>query len=105
MQVAARHESALRYRVGPFRRESRHATGRVPGDLMAKLLLVLLAALALLLIPWVPELVRLRIRFLRWIHWKWAADLLDDHFAGWCWFFRVALGVVAAALFFVVWAR
>ena len=72
---------------------------------MAKLLLVVFAALALLLIPCVPELVRLRIRFLRWIRWTSAANRLDDHFAGWCWFYRVTLGVVAAALFFLVWAR
>lgn len=70
---------------------------------MAKLSLFLFAVFVLALIPWVPELVRLRIRFLRWIHWLWAADLLDDHFAGWCWFFRVALGVVAIVLLFVGW--
>ena len=72
---------------------------------MAKLLLVPFAVLVLLLIPLVPELVRLRIRFLRWIHWTSAANLLDDHFAGWCWFYRVALGVVAIALLFVAWVR
>ena len=70
---------------------------------MAKWLLFLFAVLILALIPFVPELVRLRIRFLRWIRWTWAADLLDDHFAGWCWFFRVALALVAIALLYVGW--
>ncbi|MYB37308.1 MAG: DUF3810 domain-containing protein [Gammaproteobacteria bacterium] len=70
---------------------------------MAKWLPFLFAVLVLALIPWVPELVRLRIRFLRWIHWTWAADILDDHFTGWCWFFRAALASVAIVLFYVGW--
>ena len=56
------------------------------------------------LIPWVPKLVRLRIRLLRWIHWTWAADILDDHFTGWCWFYRAALTSVAIVLFYVGWS-
>ncbi|MDE0691035.1 MAG: hypothetical protein OXI55_02185 [Gammaproteobacteria bacterium] len=72
-------------------------------DLMAKWLLFLFAAVVLALIAWVPELVRFRIRFLRWIHWTWAADMLDDHFTGWCWFFRAALASVAIVLFYVGW--
>ena len=68
-------------------------------------LLFLLGALCLLLIPWVPQLVRLRIRFLRWIRWEWAAKLLEDHFAGWCWFFRVVILLIAAVLLLIGWRQ
>lgn len=67
---------------------------------MSNWLLFLFAAIFLILIPLVPKLVRLRIRFMRWIHWEWAARLLEDHFQGWCWFFRIVFFVVAAALFY-----
>ena len=81
-----------------------HARGRIARNLMTLLLFVLLAALVLALIPLVPELVRLRIRFLRWIRWTSAADVLDNHFAGWCWFYRAVLGLVAIGLLFAGWA-
>ena len=67
--------------------------------------LFLLAALFLIFIPWVPKLVRLRIRFLRWLHWEWAAKLLEDHFVGWCLFFRVAFFGVAVVLLYFGWAQ
>jgi len=41
-----------------------------------------LAILSLILIPLAPKLVRLRIRFLRWLHWNWAVNLLEKHFDG-----------------------
>ncbi|MCY4056672.1 MAG: hypothetical protein OXG44_01590 [Gammaproteobacteria bacterium] len=72
---------------------------------MADWLLFPIAVLCLLAIPWVPQLVRLRIRFLRWIHWEWGARLLEDHFAGWCSFFRVAFAVLAVVLLFIGWRQ
>ena len=52
-----------------------------------------LAILSLILIPLAPQLVRLRIRILRWLHWNWAVNLLEKHFDGWVLFLRmVALG-------------
>jgi len=45
--------------------------------------LLLLAVLSLIFVPLAPQLLRLRIRFTRWIHWNWAADLLENHFQGW----------------------
>ncbi len=60
-----------------------------------------LAILSLILIPLVPKLLRLRIRFLRWLHWNWAANLLEDHFDRWVWIFRTILFVIAAVLLFV----
>jgi hypothetical protein len=42
-----------------------------------------LAILSLILIPFAPTLVRLRIRILRWLHWNWAVNLLEKHFDGW----------------------
>ncbi len=54
-------------------------------------LLFALAILSLILIPLAPKLVRLRIRFFRWIHWNWAVNLLERHFQGWVLFFRIIL--------------
>ncbi len=71
---------------------------------MANWLLFLLAGLCLILVLLVPKLVRLRIRILRWIHWEWAAKLLEDHFQGWCWFFRVVLFLIAVALLYSGWS-
>ena len=65
---------------------------------MPNWLLLLIASVFLVLIPLVPKLVRLRIRFMRWIHWEWAAKLLEDHFQGWCWFFRIVFFAIATAL-------
>ena len=66
-------------------------------------LLFALAILSLILIPLAPKLVRLRIRFLRWIHWNWAVNLLERHFQGWVLFFRIILFVIAAVLFYAGW--
>jgi len=46
---------------------------------MSNWLLFVFAAVFLVLIPLAPKLLRLRIRFLRWIHWEWAARLNEDH--------------------------
>ncbi|MCE2460967.1 MAG: hypothetical protein J4F38_09340 [Pseudomonadales bacterium] len=72
---------------------------------MSNWLLFVFAAVFLVLIPLAPKLLRLRIRFLRWIHWEWAARLNEDHFQGWCWFLRVVFLLIAATLFYVGWAR
>ena len=66
-------------------------------------LLFALAILSLILIPLAPKLVRLRIRFLKWIHWNWAVNLLERHFQGWVLFFRIILFVIAAMLFYAGW--
>ena len=60
-----------------------------------------IAVLLLILIPFVPQLVRLRIRVLRWLHWNWAVNLLERHFQDWVVFFRVLLFLIAALLFYV----
>ena len=57
--------------------------------------LVIIAILFLILLPLVPELLRLRVRFLRWLHWDWAANLLENYFQGWVLFSRIVLFVVA----------
>lgn len=64
-----------------------------------------LAVVFLILIPFTPQLVRLRIRTLRWIHWSWAANLLESHFQGWVVFVRVLLVVIATALFYIAWTQ
>jgi hypothetical protein len=64
-----------------------------------------LASLCLIMIPYAPALLRLRIRILRWLHWDWAVNLLENHFEGWVTFFRIALFVVAAVLFYFGWVE
>ena len=70
---------------------------------MTTWLLLGLAILALILIPWAPALVRLRIKLLRWLNWSWAVNLLESHFQGWVVFFRVVLFVIAIVLLFIAW--
>ena len=68
-------------------------------------LLFLFAVLLLILIPLAPKLLRLRIRFFRWIHWEWAAKLLEDHFRGWSWFLRLMLLAIAVVLLYLGWTE
>jgi len=68
-------------------------------------LLFTIAILLLILIPFAPQVVRLRIRIVRWLHWNWAVNLLENHFLGWVWFFRIILFVIAAVLFYIGWTQ
>ena len=61
------------------------------------------AVLFLILIPFAPQLVRLRIRFFRWIHWNWVVNLLESHFQSWVVFFRIVLFIFAALLLIAGW--
>lgn len=57
---------------------------------------VVLLALALAVI--MPKLLRLRLRVLKWMHWTWAVNLLEEHFDFWVLFGRVMLLVVAVVV-------
>jgi len=72
---------------------------------MYTLLFFAIAILFLVLIPFAPKLVRLRIRILRWLRWNWAANLLESHFQGWVMFFRIILFVIAVLLLYVGWTQ
>ena len=61
-------------------------------------LLFIFAICFLILIPLAPQLLRLRLRFLRWLHWNWAVNLLESHFQSWVVFLRTLLFVIAAFL-------
>lgn len=67
--------------------------------------LLVIAILLLVLIPFMPTLLRLRIRILRWLNWNWLADLLENHFQGWVVLFRIVLFVVATLLFYFGWTQ
>ena len=67
--------------------------------------LFVIAILLLVLIPFAPTLVRLRIRILRWLHWNWAVNLLESHFQSWVVFLRTLLFVIAAFLLYVGWTQ
>ena len=56
---------------------------------------------ALILVPFVPSLIRLRVRVLRWLHWNWAVNLIESHFQGWVVFGRIILCVIAALLLYI----
>jgi DNA-binding SARP family transcriptional activator len=62
---------------------------------------IIIAMLLLSLVPLTARLLRLRIRFFRWLHWNWGADLIEDHFDSWVQFVRTVLIVIAVALIFV----
>ncbi len=64
-------------------------------------LLIALAVLSLALIPFAPQLLHLRLRFFRWIHWDWAANLLEKYFDRWVMLLRIVLIVIAAVLLIV----
>ena len=67
---------------------------------MSTVLLFTLAILALFALATVaPKLVRLRIRFFKWIHWTWAASVLEEHFATRVIVGRIVLGGLAVVLF------
>ena len=59
-----------------------------------------LAIVALILIPVIPQLLRLRIRFFRWIHWQWAVDVHEKYFDRLVIGIRIGLLLVAAILFY-----
>jgi hypothetical protein len=61
------------------------------------------ALLALILIPFAPALVRLRMKLLRWLHWNWAVNVLKSNFQGWVMFFRIVLFVIAIGLLYIAW--
>ena len=63
----------------------------------------LVAAVAVLvaLATVAPKLMRLRIRFFKWIHWTWAVRVLEEHFESRVLFFRIVLLGLAVVLFLV----
>ena len=63
----------------------------------------LVAAVAVLvaLATVAPKLMRLRIRFFKWVHWTWAVRVLEEHFESRVLFFRIVLLGLAVVLFLV----
>ena len=68
-------------------------------------LLFIFAIVVLILIPFAPQLMRLRIRFFRWLHWNWAVNLLESHFQSWVVGIQTILFVIAAFLLYVGWTQ
>ena len=68
---------------------------------MADFLVVLTGGLFLVIIPLIPKLLRLRLRFLRWIRWEWAAKRLEKHFQGQTWLLRILFFVVGIHFFYL----
>ena len=68
---------------------------KVPTVLLFTLAILALFALAMA----APKLLRLRIRFFKWIHWTWAASVLEEHFATRVIVGRIVLGGLAVVLF------
>ena len=64
-----------------------------------KLLVAAVAVLAALATV-APKLMRLRIRFFKWLHWNWAARVIEEHFERWVLVLRTVLLVLAVALLF-----
>ena len=68
-------------------------------------LLFAFGILFLILVPFAPQVVRLRIRIHKWLHWTWAVNVLERHFQRWVVFFRILLFLIAAFLLSVGWAE
>ena len=64
-----------------------------------RLLVAAVAVLVALAIV-APKLMRLRIRFFKWLHWTWAARVLEEHFERCVLVIRTVLLVLAVALLF-----
>jgi hypothetical protein len=65
-------------------------------------LLLSFAILLLMLIPFAPQLIRLRIRMLQWLRWNWAVKFLESHFSLWVVVLRVILFVIAILMLYHV---
>ena len=61
---------------------------------------VVLVALAIA----VPYVVRLRIRFFKWIHWTWAVRVTEEYFESWILRRRAVLLVLPLAFLFFCFA-
>ena len=77
---------------------------RSGGDMYSWLLFTI-AFVFVILIPFAPQLVRLRIRIHRWLHWNWSVNLRESHFRGWVLFFRIILFVIAVVVFYIGWTE
>ena len=87
--------------VGREPRGCRRALAALEAFKMSTVLLFTLAILALFALATVaPTLLRLRIRFFKWIHWTWAAHVTEEHFERWVLVLRIVLLVLAVALLF-----
>ena len=62
-----------------------------------------LAILFVILIPFAPQIVRLRIRTRKWLGWTWAVNLLEKHFDRWVLLTRIVLLAIAAVLLYLGW--
>ena len=61
--------------------------------------IITLAAILVALATVAPKLVRLRIRFFKWVHWTWAVRVLEEHFERWVLVIRIVLLGLAVVLF------
>ena len=62
-----------------------------------------LAIFLLILIPFAPTVILLKIRIFRWLGWNGAFNLLEKHFDRWVLFARVALLAIAVFLLYIGW--
>ncbi len=67
--------------------------------------LLAVAILFLILIPFAPALVRLKIGFLRGLGWNWAVSFAERHFDARVMLVRIILVAIAAVLLFVGWTQ
>jgi len=66
-----------------------------------RLYYAIVAAIMIVLLPIVPKMVRVRIAVLRWLRWKWMADLHEKGFNPIVAVVRVVMACIAAYLFFL----
>jgi hypothetical protein len=66
-----------------------------------QIFVLIVAALTILLIFLAPQLMSLRIKVLRFLHWRWLAEFHERHFEGLVLGARIALGIVFVVLVYL----
>jgi hypothetical protein len=61
-----------------------------------------LAVIILIMIPYVPQMTRFRIKVFRWMGWKNMADIHERGFQAIVMVVRILMGLVAAVLILIV---
>jgi len=69
------------------------------------LLVVIIAIVALGMIPLAPQILRLRIKVFRWMHWYRWADWFESHLRGLVFGLRVTLALIGVVLLFSAWQK
>ncbi len=66
---------------------------------------LILAAILFALVPFVPQMLRVRVAMLRWLRWNWLADRHERHIGGLTMAARIILLALAAYLVYLAFTN